>query len=139
MSITITPLSDALGVAVTGINLTQPVLPAELETMKQALRDHLVMVIRGQSFTPEQHLSAIRLFGNTMAQHLTDWLLPAHPGIAVLDSRNIPAEADGIVKQPGSRDWHTDSTNFPKPPKSRRFTQSLCLRRVVIQVLQTCT
>jgi taurine dioxygenase len=117
MSIAIAPLSDALGVAVTGIDLAQPVLPGELEAIKQALRDHLVMVIRGQKLSPEQYLAVIRLFGNTMPQHLTDWLMPEHPEIAVLNSRNIPAGADGIVKQPGSRDWHTDSTNFARPPK----------------------
>lgn len=117
MSIAITPLADALGVAITGVDLAQPVSPSDQEAMTQALRSHLVMVIRGQSLSPQQYLTAIRLFGNTMPQHLTDWLMPDHPEIAVLDSRNIPADVDGIVKQPGSRDWHTDSTNFAKPPK----------------------
>jgi taurine dioxygenase len=117
MSIAVTPLANALGVAITGVDLTEPVSPCDLETMKQALRDHLVMVIRRQSLSPKQYLAAVRLFGNTMPQHLTDWLMPEHPEIAVLDSRNIPADVDGIVKQPGSRDWHTDSTNFAKPPK----------------------
>lgn len=117
MSIAITPLSDALGVAVTGVDLAQTVLPADLKTMKQALRNQLVMVIRGQSLSPQQYLSAIRLFGETMPQHLTDWLMPEHPEIAILDSRNVPPGADGSIKQPGSRDWHTDSTNFARPPK----------------------
>ena len=117
MSIAVSPLGDALGVAITGVDLTQTVLPSDLEVMKQAMRKHLVMVIRGQSLSSQQYLAAVRLFGNTMPQHLTDWLMPEHPEIAVLDSRNIPADADGVVKQPGSRDWHTDSTNFAKPPK----------------------
>ena len=117
MALTITPLGDALGAAATGIDLAKPVHPDELEILRQALRDHLVLVIRGQKLNSEEYLAALRLFGETMPQHLTDWLMPEHPEIAILDSRRIPAGPDGKVKQPGSRDWHTDSTNFLRPPK----------------------
>lgn len=117
MAMTITPLGDALGAAVTGVDLSRPVDAADIDAMQAALRDHLVLVIRDQSLNPEQYLAAIRLFGDTMMQHLTDWLMPEHPEIAVLDSRRIPPDPDGIVKQPGSRDWHTDHTNHAKPPK----------------------
>jgi taurine dioxygenase len=117
MPISITPLTEALGVAITGVDLSKPTLPIDLQAMEQALRDHCVIVIRGQKFSPAQYLTAIRLFGDPMIQHLTEWLMPDHPEIAILDSRNIPAGSDGSVKPPGSRDWHTDSTNFAKPPK----------------------
>ena len=117
MALSITPLGDSLGAAATGIDLTQPVSPAELDTLRRALQDHLVLVIRGQSLNSEEYLTAIRLFGDPMQQHLTDWLMPEHPEIAILDSRQIPASPDGKVRQPGSRDWHTDSTNFARPPK----------------------
>jgi taurine dioxygenase len=117
MSLKITPLADALGVEVTGVDLSGPVAPADVESMQQALRDHLVMVIRDQTLDPGQYLAATRLFGDTMAQHLTDWLMPEHPEIAVLDSRRIPPDENGRVRQPGSRDWHTDHTNHAKPPK----------------------
>jgi taurine dioxygenase len=117
MPLSITPLADALGVEATGVDLSQPVSPTDLDAMKQALQDHLVMVIRDQKLNSEQYLAATRLFGDTMQQHLTDWLMPEHPEIAVLDSRRIPPDNEGRVRQPGARDWHTDHTNHAKPPK----------------------
>lgn len=117
MTLTITPLADALGVAVTGIDLNQPVAAADLDAMRQALQDHLVLVIRGQALNPVQYLAAVRLFGEPMPQHLSGMLMADHPEIAVLDSRKITPSKIGIVEQPGSLEWHTDSTNFAKPPK----------------------
>ena len=117
MAIAITPLSDALGVEVTGADLSRPVDPADLDAMKRALADHLVMVVRGQKLTPAQYLDAVRLFGDTMQQHLTHMLMADHPEIAVLDSRETEAGSDGQLAPVGSRDWHTDHTNHARPPK----------------------
>lgn len=117
MTLSIAPLSDALGVEVTGIDLTMPVDPADLDAMKRALDDRLVMVIRDQTLNPEQYLAAVRLFGETMPQHLTDMLMEDYPEIAELDSRKTRVGPDGKFATVGSRDWHTDHTNHARPPK----------------------
>ncbi|MDH3702053.1 MAG: TauD/TfdA family dioxygenase [Alphaproteobacteria bacterium] len=118
MTVSIKPLSDALGVEVTGVDLSRPVDPDDLAAMKRAHADHLVMVVRGQKLTPEQYLTAARLFGDTMPQHLSDMLMDEHPEIAVLDSRKTIAGPDGIKAATGSRAWHTDHTNHARPPKT---------------------
>jgi alpha-ketoglutarate-dependent taurine dioxygenase len=117
MSLNISPLCDALGVEVTGINLAASVSEHDVETLQATLADRLVMVIRDQSLDPTQLLAALRLFGETMPQHLSDMLMPGHPEIAVLDSRKAPKGLDGRVMPVGSRAWHTDHTNHTKPPK----------------------
>jgi len=117
MTLSMTPLSDALGVAVTGIDLSAPVSERIAATLRRALDEHLVMAIRDQHLTPAQYLAALRLFGDTMRQHLSTMLMEDHPEIAVLDSRNSDIGADGRAVPIGSRDWHSDHTNHARPPK----------------------
>ena len=117
MSLTIRPLSNALGIAVEGANLSKPVPPGDLARIKRALIDHLVMVVRDQSLDPVQLLAAVRPFGETMEQHLSDTLMQDHPEIAVLDSRKMPPDKQGRVIPFGAREWHTDPTNHARPPK----------------------
>jgi len=52
MSVSLNPLSSTLGVEATGIDLSGPVASEDLSAMQQALRERLVMVVRGQNFTP---------------------------------------------------------------------------------------
>lgn len=117
MTLSFSPLSDALGVEATGVDLASPVDPEVVSALEKALSEHLVLVVRKQNFSPAQYLSAIRLFGETMEQHLSDLLMDDHPEIAVLDSRNSDVGADGRGIPLGSKDWHTDHTNHAKPPK----------------------
>lgn len=117
MAVSMKPLADALGVEVRGVDLSAPVAPDDVAAMEQALTDHLVMVVRGQNLSAAQYLAAVRLFGETMEQHLSDLLMDEHPEIAVLDSRNSPMGNDGRSIPLGSKDWHTDHTNHAKPPK----------------------
>ena len=65
----------------------------------------------------QQLLDAVRLFGETMEQHLSAVLMDEHPEIAVLDSRSMPPDRDGKVIPFGGRVWHTDHTNHHRPPK----------------------
>lgn len=117
MTLTLTPLTDAIGVEVTGIDLAGPVSKEDVATLVAALDEHLVMVVRDQRFTPEQYLKAVRLFGDTMHQHITDLLMKDHPEIAVLNSTETKVAPDGVFAPIGSRAWHTDHTNHERPPK----------------------
>lgn len=117
MTLKMVPLGDALGVEVTGIDFAETVAEQDVAAMRAALSERLVMVVRGQRLDPAKLLQALRRFGNTMPQHLSDMLMPEHPEIAVLDSRKSPAGSDGRVMPVGSRAWHTDHTNHARPPK----------------------
>lgn len=117
MPLTITPLSGALGAEATGIDLAEPVSQEDVAVMEAALDAHLVLVVRDQFYSPDQYLTAVRHFGNTMAQHLTEMLMEDHPEIAVLDSSETKVGPDGIFAPVGAREWHTDHTNHERPPK----------------------
>lgn len=118
MSVNLAPLSGAFGVEATGVDLAGPVSDADAEAMRDALRDRLVMVIRGQKLTPAQYVESMKVFGVPMRQHLSKLLMPDHPEIAVLDSRIANTKrGDGKIMPIGSRDWHTDHTNHKRPPK----------------------
>ena len=117
MSLSFKPLADALGVEATGVDLSAPVSDEVVEKLKMALREKCLLVVRNQHLSSKQYLAAVRLFGETMEQHLSDLLMADYPEIAVLDSRKSPVGDDGLGIPLGSKDWHTDHTNHEKPPK----------------------
>jgi alpha-ketoglutarate-dependent taurine dioxygenase len=111
-----TPLSPAIGVEVTGVDLSQPVSSRTAAALEAALIKYLVMVVRDQYLTPSQLLNAIGALGEIMPQHLKAIRMPEHPDIVVLDSRNTKVGGDGKFVPIGARDWHTDHAHQEWPP-----------------------
>jgi alpha-ketoglutarate-dependent taurine dioxygenase len=50
------------GAEVTGVDLTGPVDDSTAHELRQAFRDHKVLVFRNQNLTPDQHVAAVRIF-----------------------------------------------------------------------------
>ncbi len=117
MALQISPLSDTLGAEATGVDLSGSISDADQEALHQAILDNLVLVIRDQHLTSPEYLAAVRLFGETMEQQLSTFLLDDHPEIAVLDSSTSELDEDGNPFPVGSRAWHSDHTNHAEPPK----------------------
>ncbi|MBK17444.1 MAG: taurine catabolism dioxygenase TauD [Rhodospirillaceae bacterium] len=63
MSIIVTPLSDALGAAVTGIDLSQPVNEQTLSDIKQAWYEHVILVFPNQDISDEEQENFCLNFG----------------------------------------------------------------------------
>ncbi len=105
--VTITKLHPVLGAEVGGVDLSRPIDEATRDALAQALGEHLALVFRGQSLTPEQYLAAAGVFGPPMEQHYSQHHMPGHPLIGMIWHRNgqQPAET-----------WHTDHTNRERPP-----------------------
>ena len=103
----VTKLHPSLGAEISGVDLSQP-LDAETRTaINLALGEHLALVFRDQSFSPEQYLSAGSIFGPPMRQHYSQHNMPDFPDIGLIWHRNGQQPADM---------WHTDHTNREKPP-----------------------
>ena len=102
-----TPLHPSLGAEIHGVDLSRPIDEATREALRQALAEHLALVFRGQSLSPEQYLRAVTAFGPPMRQHYSQHNMPDHPDIGLVWHRNgqRPAEM-----------WHTDHTNRERPP-----------------------
>ena len=61
--ITVTPLSDAGGAEISGIDLRQPIDGATADALRQAWLDNKVLVIRNQEITEDEQEKFCRLFG----------------------------------------------------------------------------
>ena len=103
----VTPLHPSIGAEVSGIDLAAPIDAATRERLSRALAEHLALVFRDQSLTPEQYLAAAEAFGPPMRQHYSQHHMPGYPDIGLVWHRN--------GQQPAER-WHTDHTNRERPP-----------------------
>ena len=102
------PVAGALGAAVTGIDLAAVAEAAQLEGLRQALADHLVV------FLPDQHLSLDDL------ERITDLLggRDVTPYVEPVEGRPCVIR---VIKEPGdvlnfANAWHTDLSYLAEPP-----------------------
>jgi taurine dioxygenase len=63
LDITVTPLSDACGAEISGIDLTRDLSKETVAAIKEAWGRHLVLLFRGQGITEEQQLRFASYFG----------------------------------------------------------------------------
>jgi taurine dioxygenase len=103
--ITVTP---RIGAEIGGLDLRQPLEPQQLERLKQALADHLVLFFRDQPLDHESHKRFGRAFGE-LAFHSAVPGLDDHPEIVAI-------HADADSKYVAGEDWHSDLTCDAEPP-----------------------
>jgi taurine dioxygenase len=107
-TLTVAPVAGALGATVRGIDLAAVREPGELEGLRQALADHLVV------FLPEQTLSLDDL------ERVTDLLggRDVTPFVDPLEDRPFVIR---VIKEPTdvlnfANAWHSDLSYLPAPP-----------------------
>ncbi|HXQ59156.1 MAG TPA: TauD/TfdA family dioxygenase [Acidimicrobiales bacterium] len=107
-SLDVRPVAGALGAALTGIDLVKVTESAELDEVRLALADHLVV------FLPDQHLDLDGL------ERITDLLggRDHTPFVAPLQDRPYVIR---VIKEPGDQlnfanAWHSDLSYLPEPP-----------------------
>ena len=108
MGLSIARMSGSIGAEISGIDLSQTHSDATIAELRQALLDHLVIVFRDQTLTPQQQLDFSRRFGDPVA----------YPFVKGLDG--FP-EITPILKREEDRSnfggiWHSDTTYQQIPP-----------------------
>jgi taurine dioxygenase len=103
----ITPVAGALGAELHGLDLSQKLDDASVQTTLDALYEHKVIFLRGQKISPQQQID----FSAQLAPVFTDHpaylpVLEEHPEVVVLNG-----QAGGRANL-----WHTDVSISPKPP-----------------------
>src|SRR3954447_6513910 len=106
-SISVRPISGALGAMVEGVDLSEDLDNATASDLRKALLDHCVIFFRDQHLTPEQHLRLGRRFG-TLNVHEFVEAMPDHPEILVV------AKEENDKKNFGGG-WHSDVTYLDEP------------------------
>ena len=104
------PSSAALGVEVRGVELSGALDSEIADRLRAAFVEHVVLVFRDQSLTPEGLLAFTRLFGEPMAHPLnTRRHLDGFPDILVLENQpGLPSARNDY--------WHSDISHLERPP-----------------------
>lgn len=106
MSLTITPISPAIGAVISGIDIAQPITAEHRDAIEQALLKHHVIFFRDQPITPQQQARFAAQFGD-LHIHPIYPNVPETPQVLVLDTAVTDVRDNAI--------WHTDVTFLPTP------------------------
>lgn len=106
MSLTITPLSPALGAQIGGVDLSAELSPEHRDAIEQALLEHQVLFFRDQPLTPQQQARFAARFGD-LHIHPIYPNVPEQPQVLILDTAVTDVRDNAV--------WHTDVTFLPTP------------------------
>jgi taurine dioxygenase len=119
MALNILPLSDALGAAVTGIDIRRPLDADDTAAVRDAFLEHHLLCFRAAPVTAPEFCAFARHFGEPQKQLLRAKRDAAAPEVSVLDS-TYRSDADKPDDQRMIRltGWHTDDSYFALPAKA---------------------
>ncbi len=119
MSLTIQPISPALGAIVSGIDLGAPLDDTGQRAIEQALLEHQVLFFRDQSLEPRSQARFAARFGD-LHIHPIYPSVPEQPEVIVLDTAVTDVRDNAI--------WHTDVTFLETPALEPCSPPSNCRR-----------
>ncbi|MGH8260459.1 MAG: TauD/TfdA dioxygenase family protein, partial [Steroidobacteraceae bacterium] len=108
--IEVVPLTGACGCEIKGVDTSRPLDPQVMAEVMLAFEHFLVIMLRGQRLTPEQHKSFSRNFGEITELPQA----PIYPGHS--DMQEVRREADEPVSVVPFEQFHTDSPFLERPP-----------------------
>ncbi len=112
---TVRPLSDVLGAEVSGLDLNT-LDDAGFKTIETALHDHLVVILPGQTVTPEKFVAFSKRFGKPEPHVIDQFHHKADPNILILSNRkNDQGEPIGLAD--GGTYFHTDYSYLDVPAR----------------------
>lgn len=107
MPIEVTPIARALGVIVSGVDLSADLPQSVIDHLSELLVKHQILFFRDQPITPQAQARFAARFG-TLHIHPIYPVLPDLPEIMLLDNHA------GFL--PDNDNWHTDVTFSEAPP-----------------------
>lgn len=119
MSITLRPLSYALGAEVTGVDISRPLDEATVLGIRDALARFHVLMFRGISMTRSEHIGFTRHFGESLYHPPTNLRdgAEADPEISSVVSMVVHEPSAAGAPRAGRRGtrggWHSDLDQYP--------------------------
>ncbi len=115
----IEPLSEALGAEVRGLDLSRPLMAAEVEAVREAFFDHHLLCFRAAPLNPGDFVRLGRHFGTPKMQLLRFQRDDAAPEVNVLESTyKSPEDKPDDLRMVRLSGWHTDDSYFATPAKA---------------------
>ncbi len=121
MAVTVTPLSDACGAEISGVDIRDPLPAADAAVIRQAWLDHLVIVFRGQEdVTPADQKTFCGNFGKIGEYNRPkDRQHPKYASDEIMLVSNVRVDGRVIGAHPdGEMMWHTDTPYLAHPHKA---------------------
>ncbi|NKB20901.1 MAG: TauD/TfdA family dioxygenase [Alphaproteobacteria bacterium] len=113
MSIAVTPLSDALGAAITGVDLSQDVDAETVAAIKQAWLDNVIIVFPGQDIIDDEQEKFCRNFGELELVRTTTSIDKEHPSIMMIT--NVKDSGKPTALEDGEMMFHYDQCYYEQP------------------------
>ncbi|NKC13585.1 MAG: TauD/TfdA family dioxygenase [Gammaproteobacteria bacterium] len=114
----VTPLSLHIGAEIGGVDLTEPLPPAQLAAIRAALLKWKVVFFRDQALDHAQHVAFCRQFGPLTPAHVVFGGDQQYPEIyTVAKHRKANSKRDQVVLRPWTG-WHADITAAINPPSA---------------------
>lgn len=114
-AIHINPFDAPCGAEVIGLDCGGEIDADTFEAVRQAFRDHSVLVFRDQRLTPDQHVAFSQRWGDLKGHILKQYLLTGYDTLLVISNkRDERGEPVGI--EDAGRYWHTDVSYEDVPP-----------------------
>ena len=110
-----TPLSDALGARIEGLDLGEPLAPASFAAIEQALDEHCVLVFPGQQLTAAQFVAFGKRWGPPDPHVIDTFHHPEDANILVLSNEVRDGRPLGLADA-GSY-FHTDYSYLDVPAR----------------------
>ena len=106
MALNLRPLTPAIGIEATGIDLADLLDDTVFQSLYDAFAKHSVLLIRNQKLTPTQHVTFAKRFGELDSHVLAENMLDGQPEIFVVS--NIKENGKNIGREKAGWFWHSD-------------------------------
>src|SRR5262245_54352174 len=110
------PLSDVLGTAIDGIDLSRPISDGDFSKLERTFWDAKVLAIKGQHLDPAQYLTFARRFGKPEPHVIAQFHYPGYPDILILSNRTTRDGKPLGLADAGSY-FHTDYSYLEVPAR----------------------
>ena len=120
MPLTVKHLDAPLGAEISGLDLSKPIVPKEVETIEDVWRERLVVVFHDQKLSDPQLIAFSKNFGELDPPGPNPYgepFLKDHPELNVISNVVEDGKPIGNLGD-GEAVWHADMTYVEVPPKA---------------------
>jgi taurine dioxygenase len=116
--ITVVPATPAVGAEIRGVDISCELEPETIVAIKQALHEHLVLLFRGQTLTPEQQIFFSSYFGLPQSPNRTSFTPMTEQYPEIVEVQNVGMDQERLDRSLGNAEafWHTDMSYKEIPP-----------------------